>query len=128
MDFRNLDKRLITILLIVFVQMVGASLIIPILPLFAKNEFGMSPTLITLLVASFYAAQFIGSPILGRWSDEVGRVPVLVVSQIGTVISFIMFGMAGAVWVPFAARSLDGLTGGNTVVAQPYVPVVEPTE
>ncbi|MDK1019148.1 MAG: MFS transporter [Actinomycetota bacterium] len=128
MDFRNLDKRLITILLIVFVQMVGASLIIPILPLFAKNEFGMSPTLITLLVASFYAAQFIGSPILGRWSDEVGRVPVLVVSQIGTVISFIMFGMAGAVWVLFAARILDGLTGGNIVVAQAYVTDVTPKE
>jgi DHA1 family tetracycline resistance protein-like MFS transporter len=113
MNLRNLDRRLVTILLIVFVQMVGASLIIPIVPLFAKNEFGMSPTMITLLISSFYAAQFIGGPILGRWSDKVGRVPVLVVSQIGTVLSFIMFGMAGAVWVLFASRLLDGLTGGN---------------
>lgn len=123
---KNLDKRLITILLIVFVQMVGASLIIPIIPLFAKNEFGMSPMLITLLISSFYAAQFIGGPILGRWSDKVGRVPVLVVSQIGTVISFVMFGMAGSVWILFASRILDGLTGGNIVVAQAYVTDITP--
>jgi len=128
MDRKNLDKRLITILLIVFVQMVGASMILPIIPLFAKNEFDMSPTLITLLVASFYAAQFIGGPILGRWSDKIGRVPVLIVSQIGTVVSFVMFGMAGAVWVLFASRILDGLTGGNIVVAQAYVTDVTPRE
>jgi DHA1 family tetracycline resistance protein-like MFS transporter len=128
MDLRKLDKRLVTILLIVFVQMVGASMILPIIPLFAKNEFEMSATLITLLVASFYAAQFIGGPILGRWSDRIGRVPVLVVSQVGTVVSFVMFGMAGAVWVLFAARILDGLTGGNIVVAQAYVTDITPKE
>ncbi len=126
MDLRKLDKRLITILLIVFVQMVGASLIIPIIPLFAKNEFGMSPMMITLLISSFYAAQFVGGPILGRWSDKVGRVPVLIVSQVGTVISFVIFGMAGAVWVLFASRILDGLTGGNIVVAQAYVTDITP--
>ncbi|MDK1102479.1 MAG: MFS transporter [Actinomycetota bacterium] len=128
MNLKDLDKRLITILLIVFVQMVGASLILPIVPLFAKNEFGMSPMLITLLVASFYAAQFVGGPILGRWSDKVGRVPILIISQIGTVISFVMFGMAGAVWVLFAARLLDGITGGNIVVAQAYVTDITPKE
>lgn len=128
MNLKDLDKRLITILLIVFVQMVGASLILPIVPLFAKNEFGMSPMLITLLVASFYAAQFVGGPILGRWSDKVGRVPILIISQIGTVISFVMFGMAGAVWVLFAARLFDGITGGNIVVAQAYVTDVTPKE
>lgn len=128
MNPAKLDKRLVTILLIVFVQMVGASMILPIIPLFAKNEFEMSSTLITLLVASFYAAQFIGGPILGRWSDRIGRVPVLIVSQVGTVVSFVMFGMAGAVWVLFAARILDGLTGGNIVVAQAYVTDVTPKE
>lgn len=128
MNLRTLDKRLVTILLIVFVQMIGASMILPIIPLFAKNEFSMSPTLITMLVASFYAAQFIGGPILGRWSDRIGRVPVLIVSQVGTVISFVMFGMAGAVWVLFASRILDGLTGGNIVVAQAYVTDVTPKE
>ncbi len=108
--------------------MVGAALILPILPLFAQDEFGMSPLQITLLVASFYAAQFVGGPILGRLSDRVGRVPILIISQIGTVISFIMFGMAEAVWVLFASRILDGITGGNIVVAQAYVTDITPRE
>ncbi len=121
MNLRSMDKRLVTILLIVFVQMVGAGLILPILPIFAQKEFGLSPTAIALLVASFFAAQFIGGPILGRWSDRIGRVPVLVVSQVGTVIAFAAFGLAGSAWVLFAARIFDGLTGGNLVVAQAYI-------
>ncbi len=128
MKLRSLDKRLVTILLIVFVQMVGAGMILPILPLYAKNEFSMSATEVSLLVASFYAAQFIGGPILGRWSDRAGRVPVLIVSQIGTVIAFVAFGLASAPWMLFAARLFDGLTGGNIVVAQAYVTDVTPKE
>jgi MFS family permease len=116
-----MDRRLVTILLIVFVQMVGSGLILPLLPIYAQEEFGLSPTAIALLVSSFFAAQFIAGPILGRWSDRIGRVPVLIVSQVGTVIAFISFGLAGAAWVLFAARIFDGLTGGNLVVAQAYV-------
>ncbi|GMR02913.1 MAG: tetracycline resistance MFS efflux pump [Acidimicrobiia bacterium] len=128
MNLRSMDKRLVTILLIVFVQMVGAGLILPILPIFAQKEFGLSPTAIAFLVASFFAAQFIGGPILGRWSDRIGRVPVLVVSQIGTVVAFAAFGLAGSAWVLFAARIFDGLTGGNLVVAQAYITDVTPVE
>jgi MFS family permease len=124
----NIDKRLVTILLIVFVQMVGASMILPILPLYAQGQFNMSPTAVTLLVASFFAAQFIGGPLLGRWSDKIGRVPVLIVSQVGTVIAFAAFGLATAPWMLFASRIFDGLTGGNIVVAQAYVTDVTPRE
>jgi DHA1 family tetracycline resistance protein-like MFS transporter len=123
---RSMDKRLVTILLIVFVQMVGAGMILPILPIYAQNEFGMSPTAIALLVSSFFAAQFIAGPILGRWSDRIGRVPVLVVSQIGTVIAFAAFGLAASAWMLFAARIFDGLTGGNLVVAQAYITDITP--
>ncbi len=124
----DIDKRLFTILLIVFVQMVGAGMILPILPLYAQGHFNMSPTTVTLLVASFFGAQFIGGPILGRWSDRIGRVPVLIFSQIGTVIAFAAFGLATAPWMLFAARFFDGLTGGNIVVAQAYVTDVTPRE
>jgi len=126
--FRNLDRRLTTILMIVFVQMVGASLILPILPLYAQDEFGLSPQAITLLAASFFAAQFLAGPYLGRLSDRVGRVPVLLVSQIGTVVAFISLGLAPAAWVLYAARILDGITGGNIIVAQAYVTDVTPPE
>ena len=125
---RNLDRRLGTILLIVLVQMIGASLILPILPLYAQGEFGMSPQAITLLAASFFAAQFVAGPYLGRLSDRIGRVPVLLASQAGTVIAFVVLGAAQSAWMLFAARILDGITGGNIIVAQAYVTDVTPAE
>ena len=121
MNFKNLDRRLVTILLIVFVNIVGAAMILPILPLFAQREFKLSPQFITLLNTSFFAAQFVAGPYLGRLSDRYGRVPVLIVSQIGTVISFAMIALAHTVPLLFAARILDGITGGNIIVAQAYV-------
>lgn len=123
-----IDRRLITILLIVFVQMLGAAMILPILPLYAKRAFAMSPETITLLVSVYFAAQFLAGPYLGRLSDRRGRVPVLIVSQIGTTISFIMLGLAPAAWVLFAARVLDGITGGNIIVAQAYITDITPKE
>lgn len=116
-----LDKRLIVILLIVFVQIVGASMVLPILPLYASREFNLSASTITLLNTSFFAAQFIAGPYLGKLSDRYGRIPVLLVSQIGTVIAFLMLGFAQSVWLLFAARILDGITGGNIIVAQAYI-------
>jgi len=125
---RRIDRRLLTILLIVFVQMVGAAMIMPILPLYAQSEFNMSPRTITLLATAFFAAQFIAGPFLGRLSDKYGRVPVLIVSQIGTAVSFFMLGAAGSVPILFFARILDGITGGNIIVAQAYITDVTPRE
>ena len=124
----SIDRRLIVILLIVFVQIVGASMVLPILPLYATKRFGMSYETVTLLNASFFAAQFLAGPFIGRLSDKYGRVPVLVISQIGTVISFIMLGLAQDVTMLFFARILDGITGGNIVVARAYVVDITPKE
>ncbi|MCI0646663.1 MAG: MFS transporter, partial [Chloroflexi bacterium] len=63
---KNVDQRLLTILLIVFVQIAGGALILPILPLYAQRQFRMAPEVITLLVSSFFAAQFLAGPTLGR--------------------------------------------------------------
>jgi DHA1 family tetracycline resistance protein-like MFS transporter len=123
-----MDRRLLTILLIVFVQMVGAAMILPILPLFAKDQFGLSPQLITLLVTSFFAAQFLAGPYLGRLSDTRGRLPVLIISQIGTAVSFLMLALAPNVAILFLARILDGITGGNLIVAQAYITDITPRE
>ncbi|GAB5489786.1 MAG: tetracycline resistance MFS efflux pump [Phototrophicaceae bacterium] len=116
-----LDKRLIVILLIVFVQIVGASMVLPILPLYASREFNLSASTITLLNTSFFAAQFLAGPYLGKLSDRYGRIPVLLVSQVGTVIAFLMLGFGQSVWMLFAARIFDGITGGNIIVAQAYI-------
>ncbi|MFK7800987.1 MAG: MFS transporter [Anaerolineae bacterium] len=128
MQKNKIDRRLITIILIVFVQMLGAAMILPILPLFAKSEFNLEPQWITLLNTAFFGAQFVAGPYLGRLSDRIGRVPVLIVSQIGTVFSFLLLGLAPNVAVLFLARTLDGITGGNIIVAQAYIADITPPE
>ena len=125
---RRMDRRLFTILLIVFVQMLGAAMILPILPLYAQREFDMSPQIISLLATAFFAAQFVAGPYLGRLSDKYGRVPVLILSQIGTAVSFFMLALAPSVSVLFLARILDGITGGNIIVAQAYITDITPRE
>ncbi len=120
------DRRLLTILLIVFVQMIGASMVHPILPLYAQGQFNMTPEAITLLATAFFAAQFVAGPFIGRWSDRRGRLPVLLVSQIGTVLAFLIIGFAQSVALLFFARVLDGVTGGNIVVALAYVTDIMP--
>lgn len=128
MNLRHADRRLITILVIVFVQIAGAALILPVLPLYAQEQYRLSPPVITLLVSSFFAAQFLAGPWLGRLSDRHGRLPVLIVSQIGTAISFVMLALATNVAWLFAGRILDGITGGNIIVAQAYITDVTPHE
>jgi DHA1 family tetracycline resistance protein-like MFS transporter len=122
------NKRLLVIFLIVFVQVVGGMMVLPILPLFAEREFGMSASAITLLNTSYFIAQFLAGPYLGRLSDKYGRIPILLISQIGTVISLIMLGFGNSVWMLFAGRILDGITGGNYIVAQAYATDVTPAK
>lgn len=128
MKFRNIDKRLLTILLIVFVQMLGAAMALPILLLYAQRQFQIRPEYNALLLSSFFAAQFLAGPVIGRLSDKYGRIPVLIISQIGTVLSFIMIGAAPNITILFIARILDGITGGNIIVAQAYITDITPPE
>jgi len=113
-------NRLFIIFVIVFVDMLGFSLILPLLPFYA-GTFGASDLLIGLLVASYAAAQFIGAPLMGRLSDRFGRRPILLLSITGTFAGFLLLGFARSLWVMFASRMLDGLTGGNISVAQAYI-------
>ena len=125
-------NRLATIFGIVFVDLLGFSLILPLLPYYAE-KYGATPTIVGLLVASYALAQFIGAPLLGRLSDRYGRRPILLVSIAGTVFGFLLLGFAdpigrliggtsvAVVAVLFFSRILDGLTGGNLTVAQAYI-------
>jgi DHA1 family tetracycline resistance protein-like MFS transporter len=114
------NKRLTIIFLIVFVDLLGFSLILPLLPYYAAT-FGADAFVTGLLVASYAVAQLIGAPLLGRWSDRAGRRPVLLISIFGTFIGFLLLGFAGALWMLFLSRVIDGLTGGNLSVAQAYI-------
>ena len=89
------NRRLFTILSIVFVQIAGAALILPILPLFAERQFNLHPAAVSLLVSSFFIAQFFAGPLLGQLSDRYGRVPFLILSQLGSAASFFLMAAAG---------------------------------
>ena len=114
------NKPLASIFLIVFIDLLGFGLILPLLPYYAES-FGASDTVVGLLVASYAAAQLMGAPILGRFSDRFGRRPILLLSLLGTLLGFLLLGFANTLWILFAARILDGLTGGNISVAQAYI-------
>jgi DHA1 family tetracycline resistance protein-like MFS transporter len=113
-------KRLFAIFLVVFIDLFGFSLILPLLPFYAES-FGASPSLVGFLVATYAAGQLIGAPILGRLSDRFGRRPVLLVSIFGSLVGFLMLAFAKSLIILFLARAIDGLTGGNISVAQAYI-------
>lgn len=113
-------RRLLTIFIIVFVDLLGFGLILPLLPYYAET-FDASSTVVGLLVASSSVAQLAGAPLLGRLSDRFGRRPILLLSITGTLIGFLMLGFARSLWVLFASRIIDGLTGGNISVVRAYI-------
>ncbi len=113
-------KQLLQILIFVFVDVLGFSLILPLLPYYA-DTFGASATVIGFLLASNAVTQLLGAPVLGRLSDRYGRRPLLIVSLIGTVGSFLLLGFARSLWMVFLSRILDGLLGGDITLAQAYI-------
>ncbi len=110
-------KRVLPILVIVLVDLIGLSIIIPILPYFAAR-FSATPIMIGILQASYPFMQFVGAPMLGRLSDRFGRRPILIVSQIGTLAGFVLLGFANTLWLLFLSRIIDGLSGANMSTAQ----------
>jgi DHA1 family tetracycline resistance protein-like MFS transporter len=137
LDLKN--SRLLPVFLVVFVDLLGFGLILPLLPYYA-DSYGATPFIIGLLTASYAAAQLLGAPLLGRLSDRYGRRPILLVSIFGTFVGFVLlgiaeplgeglaglFGLAASTNVfilslLFVSRVTDGLTGGNISVAQAYI-------
>jgi MFS family permease len=114
------NKNLWILVLVCIINSLGFGIIVPVLYTYGKT-FGLTGTTLGILTASFSIAQFFATPILGSLSDKWGRKPLLVISLAGTCISFLLFAEARSLIVLFAARILDGLTGGNVSVAQAMV-------
>ncbi|MCC7439055.1 MAG: MFS transporter [Armatimonadetes bacterium] len=122
------NKALISIFLVVAVDVLGLTIVIPLLPFYAE-EFGGSPIVVGMLFASFAICQFLAGPVLGRISDRIGRRPTLIFSQIGTFIGFLVLGFANTLFLLFLARIIDGITAGNLSIAQAYISdVTKPEE
>jgi DHA1 family tetracycline resistance protein-like MFS transporter len=119
---------LLPIFLIVSVDVLGLTLILPLLPFYAER-LGASPTVVGLLVSTYAVCQLVAGPMLGRMSDHVGRRPLLLVSQVGTFIGFLILAFASSLWLVFLSRVIDGLTAGNLSLAQAYISdVTKPEE
>lgn len=118
--------RLLPILGITFIDILGFSILIPLLPLFVKH-FGAPDVAVGGLFAAFAVCQFIGGPFWGNVSDRVGRKTVLIVSQIGSTIGWTMLAFAPSISIVVLARIIEGFSGGNLSITQAYVSdLVEP--
>jgi MFS transporter, DHA1 family, tetracycline resistance protein len=113
-------KKILPILVVVLIDLLGLTIIIPLLPLYATS-FGANPQTIGLLGATYPLMQLLGAPLLGRLSDRYGRKPIMIASQIGTLIGFLVLGFANTLAVLFLARIIDGLSGANISTAQAMI-------
>ncbi len=124
--FKN--KALIPIFIVVFVDLLGFSIILPLLPFYAL-QFNISSEMIGMIAAVYSVCQFAASPILGAMSDRYGRRPVLIYSQMGSMVGFLLLAVAGNVWILVLSRFIDGISGGNITIASAYVSdVTEPKD
>src|SRR5262249_49647295 len=124
----------------IFIDLVGFGIVIPVLPLYAER-YGASEAVVGVLTAIYSVMQFMAAPVLGKWSDRVGRRPILMISLLGSSLGFFimaiaprlpggfaLFGMSSVlVWL-FLARTIDGISGGNISTAQAYIADVTPPE
>ncbi len=122
-------RKLLPILGVTFIDIVGFSMLIPMLPYFVTH-FGVSASVVGLLMATFSLSQFVSSPVWGSISDRIGRKAVLIISQIGATIGWAMLGLApniaaslalAPIAVVFTARVVEGVSGGNISITQAYV-------
>jgi MFS transporter, DHA1 family, tetracycline resistance protein len=118
--------RLLPILGITFIDILGFSIMIPLLPFFVKR-FGAPDVAVGVVFATFSLCQLIAGPVWGNVSDRIGRKMVLIVSQVGSTISWAMLAFAPSIAIVVLARAIEGFSGGNIGVTQAYVgDLVEP--
>jgi MFS family permease len=110
---------LVPTFVVVAVDATGMGIILPLLP-FYSQRLGATPFLLGALISVYAVCQLVAGPVVGMLSDRYGRRKVLVVSQIGTFIGFILLALAGNLTLVFLARIIDGLTSGNISVAHAY--------
>jgi len=119
---RAVPKRspLLPIFLVVLVDIFGRTITIPLMSIYSE-QFGATPLEATLLVSVYAICQLVSAPLLGKASDRVGRKPLLLASQVGTFLGFLLLARASALWMIYLSRVIDGATAGNISLAQAYI-------
>lgn len=113
---QKLPKQFWIIATIAFINSISFTIIIPLIYPYAK-QFNLTDLQASLLTTVYAVSQFLGTPVLGKLSDRIGRKPILVISLIGTVLSNILASVSNTAMLLYLARILDGLTGANNSVA-----------
>ena len=113
--------------LAVFIDILGFTILIPFLPFFSQ-EFNASAWQIGLLLSTNAIFGFFSGPLWGAWSDARGRKPMLLLSQLGTLVGFLILAFSGNMTMLFVSRIVDGLFGGNFPIAKAVIGDVVPPQ
>ena len=119
--------RLWVLMATVFVDMIGFLIILPLLPFYAE-KLGADPLKVGALVSSFALAQLASAPLWGKLSDRYGRRPMILGGLLISAVAFVVFELAGSVWLLFVSRFIQGAASGTTPVVQAYVSDAVPAE
>jgi len=125
---KKMDKRLFIIFIVMFTEILGFSMLLPVIP-FLGLSLGLNALEVSIVLSLFNICQFFSAPIIGKLSDRYGRKPLLLTSQLATFAGFMLLGFANAIWILILARVVDGLLGSNFTVSQAYISdVTEPKD
>ena len=108
------------VFLVVLIDLMGFGIILPLMPFYAER-YQVSPIAIGFLYSIYSLAQLIFSPVWGALSDRLGRRPIMLISTLGSTLSYILFAFSHSYWVLFLSRLLAGVMGGNISAAQAYI-------
>jgi DHA1 family tetracycline resistance protein-like MFS transporter len=125
---------LLVVFLTVFIDLIGFGIVVPLVPIYSRH-YGAGWFVIGAIVAAYSAMQFLFAPVLGRWSDRVGRRPVMLISTCGAALSYVLFAIGSgfenhtaALCALLCSRVFAGICGGNITVAQAYIADITPPE
>jgi multidrug resistance protein len=113
-------SSLVIVFITVFIDLLGFGIIIPLMPFYATH-FGASAFQVGMLATSFSFMQFLFAPLWGRWSDVIGRRPVILIGLLGSAVSYLTFGLAQSLTLLFVSRCLAGIAGANIPTAQAFI-------
>ena len=115
-----MPRALLPLLAITFVDVLGFTMLIPILPFYAEH-FGASPTTVGGIYSTVAFCALVSSPFWGGLSDRIGRKGVLIAAQVAGLLGFSLLAVGTALWTVFVARAIEGLGGGGLGVTQAYI-------
>ena len=130
--FAKENQKLLFIVITMFLNFLGFSIVIPILPFMVGKFTNISSQIalnVGLIMSAYAFCQFFAAPILGSFSDRFGRRPILLISLLGSIVGYLVMAIGGSIWIIFLGRIIDGLTGGNISTIYAYLAdITEPKD